>query len=267
VRIGSIEVFAVLDGIAQVSKHHSGFAKVGEEQWRRHAQFLHGEFFRLDIGGLLVQTDERLVLVDLGISRFGPPPYNVGGRFLKSLAVHGHSPTDITDVVFTHLHIDHIGWASDEKGNPTFPNATYRCHIADWMHFVEDKPDDPDNATLRLLRPLASHLEPWTKDMTLFAGVDVLCAPGHTPGNSAIVLSSGTQRGLLLGDIVHCPVQLLDEEWAMFGDMDPVLARKTRNTLAAELERTQDRATSCHFPEMAFGRIIRSEAGRKWVLA
>ena len=265
-KIGSIEVLPVLDGVAQIPKHQAGFNRLTEEQWQLHPEFLLGEFFRLDIGGLLIRTGGRLALVDLGISRFGPPPYNVGGAFLKSLAQHGHTPEEITDVVFTHLHIDHIGWASNQK-QPTFPNATYRCHLADWNHFVAGRADASEDDTVRLLEPVESRVEPWTTDGILFDGLDVLCAPGHTPGNSAIVLSSGTERALLLGDIVHCPVQLLEDEWAFFNDMDPVQARKTRNSLAAQLERTQDRATSCHFPNMAFGRVIGGEGGRKWVVA
>ena len=265
-RIGQIEVSSVLDGVAHISKHQGGFAKLKDEEWERHAQFLHGNTFRLDLGGLLVRTAGRIALVDLGISRFGRPPYNVGGAFLRNLALHGYSPADITDVIFTHLHIDHVGWASTPQGTPMFPNATYRCHLADWNHFVQSKPEDSRDATHTVLRPIREQLEPWSTDVSLFPGVNVLCAPGHTPGNSVVVLSSGDERGLLLGDVVHCPVQLVEDEWATFTDMDPVLARKTRNMLAAELERGHTYATSCHFPHMAFGRLIATQLGRQWRL-
>ena len=45
------------------------------------------------------------------------------------------TPDDITDLVFTHLHFDHIGWASAE-GAPFFPNATIRYASADLEHFL-----------------------------------------------------------------------------------------------------------------------------------
>ncbi len=57
-----------------------------------------------------------------------------------------------------------------------------------------------------------------------------MTAPGHTPGSTIMVLSSGTARALLLGDVVHCPIELINDEWARLGDVDPELAnaRATR---------------------------------------
>ena len=59
---------------------------------------------------------------------------------------------------------------------------------------------------------------------------------GHTPGSTVVVLSSGTQRALLLGDVIHCPVELLDDEWAGMADVDPIKALQVRNSLARALE-------------------------------
>ena len=50
--------------------------------------------------------------------------------------------------------------------------------------------------------------------------------------STIVVISSGTDRAMLLGDVVHCPVELLDDEWAGMGDVDPELAKRTRNALA-----------------------------------
>jgi glyoxylase-like metal-dependent hydrolase (beta-lactamase superfamily II) len=94
-----------------------------------------------------------------------------------------------------------------------------------------------------------------------------MAAPGHTPGSTIIVISSGTERALLLGDVVHCPVQLLDDEWAGMGDVDPVLARRTRVALARELEGSDVPVAAAHFPGMQFGRLIAAEGTRRWVLS
>ena len=69
-----------------------------------------------------------------------------GGHLLESLAGIGVTPDDVTDVLFTHLHFDHIGWATVD-GVPTFPKATYRCDVRDWDHFYGT--DDDATATLR----------------------------------------------------------------------------------------------------------------------
>jgi glyoxylase-like metal-dependent hydrolase (beta-lactamase superfamily II) len=91
-----------------------------------------------------------------------------------------------------------------------------------------------------------------------------VAAPGHTPGNAYVVLSSGSERGFLLGDIVHCPVELIDDDWAGLGDVDPVLARTVRVKLARELEGTDAQVAGAHFPGMHFGRLLTGEGSRSW---
>jgi glyoxylase-like metal-dependent hydrolase (beta-lactamase superfamily II) len=93
-----------------------------------------------------------------------------------------------------------------------------------------------------------------------------MSAPGHTPGSTILVLSHGAARGLLLGDVVHCPVELLDDEWSGLGDVDPALARKTRNALARELEGTDTPVAAAHFSGMVFGRLLLAEGRRSWVV-
>ena len=109
-------------------------------------------------------------------------------------------------------------------------------------------------------------METWDGSRPLLPGVDVLAAPGHTPGSTIIVLSSGTARGLLLGDVVYCPLELIDDEWAGLGDVDPELAKRTRNALARELEGTDVRVSGAHFPEMHFGRLVRAEGKRRFTV-
>src|SRR5688572_15087375 len=85
-------------------------------------------------GGFLIRGPDVLALVDVGMGYVERMP-EMGGKLLESLSALGHPPDDITDVVFSHLHFDHIGWASKD-GAPVFPNATYRCHSKDWDHFI-----------------------------------------------------------------------------------------------------------------------------------
>jgi len=94
-----------------------------------------------------------------------------GGGFLDSLRAHGVAPEDVTDVVFTHLHFDHVGWSS-RKGRRVFPNATYRAHAADWAHFVTDgrRRAAPDPGAVRKLAPVEPQLELFDADGPLAPG-------------------------------------------------------------------------------------------------
>jgi glyoxylase-like metal-dependent hydrolase (beta-lactamase superfamily II) len=117
-----------------------------------------------------------------------------------------------------------------------------------------------------VLEPIADRLEPWKESTTLMPGVDVRLAAGHTPGSGVIVISSGAARAILLGDIAHCPIELLDDEWAGLGDVDPVMATRTRVALMRELEGQDIPITASHFPGLKFGRVVPAQGKRQWVI-
>jgi len=263
VNIGELEVHAVSDGSAQIPPA-SSYASLGatgkgskDGDWENRQEFLTPDGkLELSMGGFLVRSGDRKVLIDTGI---GPTGSSQFGQLLSSLEALGLSPSDITDVVLTHLHFDHIGWVSQE-GEPTFPNATYRCDKRDWEHFV----GKDDTATTKMT-PVKERFEAFDGDVTIAPGIDTRLATGHTPGSSIIVLSSGTKRALLVGDVVHCPIELVDDEWDGMGDVDPEMARRTRNALARELEGADVSIAAAHFPGLQFGRLLTGEGRRNWV--
>lgn len=273
--IGGLRIDGVVDGEARFAPEKT-FQGTTPEMWAAHQDLL-DEDGKLGfvMGGYLVRgAGDRVVLVDAGLGR-GTMLGITCGAMLDNLAALGVSPADVTDVVFTHLHIDHVGWAvSDERA--TFPNATYRCSAADWDHFMEHTKDQHDHFgpsegvavnTYEHLKSVQDRFEVHGGTGSLFPGVDVMSAPGHTPGSSVVVFSSGTDRAMLLGDVVHCPVQLVEEDWAGLVDVDPAMARRTRNALARELEGQDVPVAGAHFPGMALGRLLTGAQGkRRWVV-
>ncbi len=279
VSVGALQVFAVDDGIGRVTPAElaaaGGAGPGGDTGWEReeHQVFLDASGrLEMPVGAFVVVTGDRIVLVDAGYGPHAPPSVEGAGSLLSHLAESGVEPGDVSDVVFTHLHADHIGWASVD-GVAVFPRATYRCDERDWAHFVDgadavDAPDLPYRQTARrLLGPLADRVELWAGDTTLAPGVDTLEAPGHTPGNAIIALSYGPARALLLGDVVHCPAQLLDSDLGRVADVDPILARRTAERIAREVERDATAVVGAHFAGLAFGRLLPAEGRRRWVIS
>ena len=259
--VGATEILPVLDGIAKM-KPTEAYTETTEADWAPHSAFLSDDgMLEMSLGGFLVRSGDRTVLVDAGVGRINQGGFE-GGRLLDNLAAHGVQPEDITDVVFTHLHFDHVGWAT-QQGSIIFHNATYRCDARDWQHFVIG----PDGGAARKLTPVTDRLETWSEDGTILPGLDAMVAPGHTPGSTIVVVSSGTERALLLGDVVHCPIELVDDEWGGIGDVDPELALRTRQSLARELERTDTPVAAAHFPGLVFGRLVKGESQRQWVIS
>jgi glyoxylase-like metal-dependent hydrolase (beta-lactamase superfamily II) len=257
-RIGQLQVDAVYDGVGYADP--SRYAGTTEQMWAQHQQFLNPDGkVEMALGGFLIRgASDRVTLVDLGYGTHQSAVF-VGGKLLDSLAQLSVKPEDITDVILTHLHFDHVGWASD-AGQSVFPNATYRCSSRDLEHFY-----GRDDRITNILTPVQNQLQTWDDSGPLVPGADAMVAAGHTPGSTIIVLSSGTARGLLLGDVVHCPVELIDDEWSGMADVDPELAKRTRNALAREIEGTDTPIAAAHFPGLAFGRLLAANGKRNWL--
>jgi len=100
---------------------------------------------------------------------------------------------------------------------------------------------------------------------TILPGIDIMAAPGHTPGSSIVVLSSKEDRAMLLGDVVHCPVQLLEPEWDGLMDVAPAQAKRTRQMLNRELDGADIPVAAAHFPNLRFGRLLKAEGKRSFV--
>jgi len=256
------------------------FTTTTESDWQPHRGLLDEDgMLEMAMGGFLVRAGDRVVLVDLGIGE-SPVPFMTGGEFIDNLASHGVKPADVTDVILTHLHFDHIGWASRD-GSAVFPNATYRCDVLDWEYFVDPpaavtgQPVDDANllsalvapgSGRTLLEPVSDRVEMWDESCGLLPGIDVRLAPGHTPGSGVLVLSSGKERALLLGDVAHCPVELLDDEWGSIGDVDPALAKRTRVALMREYEAQDVLMAASHFRGVRFGHVRPAEGTGRWVV-
>jgi len=187
-----------------------------------------------------------------------------GGYLLASLGALGVAAREVTDVVLTHLHWDHTGWLARD-GAPVFPAATVHVGAADVAFFTDPAtPGVSARCAPERLAAVADHLAPFAGSGPLLPGVDALAAPGHTPGSTALVASDGTRRVVFLGDVVHCPVQLVEAEWAAMSDVDPVQARRTREHLTRELDGAA--VAGAHFPGLALGRLLVGERPRRWVV-
>jgi glyoxylase-like metal-dependent hydrolase (beta-lactamase superfamily II) len=267
-RVGAVTIEGVSDGSLSVPP--SFLFNKSDQDWLQHSQFLDNDgMLPIEFGGFLVRSGERLVLIDTGL---GPGSTSERtGMFMRNLSALGVQPEEVTDVVLTHLHFDHLGWATDGERR-LFERATYRCHEADWEFFMGANPFDDSLAvssmggrgSSELLPPILDRLETWSDDGPILPSIDVRSAPGHTPGSTVVIISSGTDRAMLLGDVVHCPAELLSDDWEMIGDVDRQLAQRTREALAKELEGSDIPAAASHFPGLKFGRLLTAHGRRQW---
>jgi glyoxylase-like metal-dependent hydrolase (beta-lactamase superfamily II) len=262
VEVGDLEVLPVFDGLGYEVAREVLRRPGHDDPWAPHSGHLDaGRRLEFTLGGFLVRGNGRVMLVDTGAGTISNAKYT-GGRFLSSLSAHGVQPGDVTDVLFTHLHFDHVGWAS-QQGRVVFPGAAYWVHEADWEHFVTGPA--ADSGAVRKLSPLAPQLRTFTGPCAIAPGVTARPAAGHTPGSVIYVLESGGQRALLLGDVVHSVAELLEPGWRFLFDSGPEAAARVREAISAELRETGVPAAAAHFPGLRFGRFTSEPGHREWV--
>jgi glyoxylase-like metal-dependent hydrolase (beta-lactamase superfamily II) len=212
--------------------------------------------------GCFVVPGETTVLIDAGA---GPIDYEergvlVGGNLMRQMAKHGLQPADVDVVGLSHLHFDHTGWLATREGEPVFRNAHVYLGRGDWDYFVTGEearmPLAPQLRTVLLTLAERDQLTLLDADRQIAPGVTRLAAPGHTPGHSLYAIHDHGERALVFGDAMYCPQQLTNSDWAAASDVDPKLARRTRETFLRDLEAHGGTGVGCHFPQLAAGRVV-----------
>lgn len=257
-RVGSIVVQPVLDGVAML-----GTDTFLHSDWTNHRELLHHDGrLHVPVGAFVVRTRERVVMIDAGLGQVDNEVF-VGGALLANLLAIGVQPGDIDTILVTHLHSDHCGWL-DVDGAATFPNATVHVGAADWEYFVDEEGGGSKRAAR--LRTIAEHIALVDHDTTIAPGITTRATPGHTPGHLSVVISSGAERLIVLGDVMHCPAQLTESEWQFLYDVDADLASTTRAELLREAEDPSVTLLPAHFPGMQAPRLITADGARRWVM-
>lgn len=212
---------------------------------------------RLSVQALLMTSGERVMLFDTGT---GPSPSGATGRVAGSLEAAGVAPAQVTDVLISHAHADHVGGLLDAEGALRFPGATVRMSAQEWQALQAD----PKRA--KLVEAIAPRVETFERGAEVLPGVTSVEVAGHTPGHSAYAITDGEARLLYIGDAAHHHVVSVQRpRWTIRFDGDAPVAEASREAL---LERAADEGLllqSPHFPFPGLGRVERRDGGFAWV--
>ncbi len=210
----------------------------------------------LSVSALLVRTGDRLVLLDTGLGG------GAGGALLASLKLARIAPEDITDVVITHSHSDHVGGLTDASKALAFPKATVHMSAAEWTYMKSQA------AAADLVKAIDEHVQTFTPGKPIAPGVTPVALEGHTPGHMGYEIVSGKHRLLDIGDMAHSSILSLSKpEWTMGFDSNSAVAKATRKATFARLARTKELVFAPHFPFPAVGHIVAKDGAYAWVPA
>ncbi|MGY6249458.1 MBL fold metallo-hydrolase [Bosea thiooxidans] len=230
---------------------------------------------RISINVFALRFGGKTYLVDCGSQHFMGPTC---GRLAENFAAAGIAPESVNGILLTHVHPDHSNGLTDvESGRLLFPNAEVFVHQAELDHWYDD--DAMAKATerqrLRYFKWGRDQLDPYIKldrvqtfkDEEILPGITAVPCPGHTPGHSSFVVSSGRESMIVWGDTVHVPeIQLARPNVAMQFDTDPELGVRSRQRIF-DMVLADDLLVAgmhVHFPGLAH---MRREGGHYAVTA
>jgi glyoxylase-like metal-dependent hydrolase (beta-lactamase superfamily II) len=265
VQVGEIDVLVISDGVLPItSRTMATNADAGEYGQWLDDRFLPRDVLDWPLNVVVVRSGGRTILVDAGLGvEF--PDFPRAGQTLHRLEAAGIDPAAVTDVVLTHLHMDHVGGLLTE-GLKARLRPDLRVHVATAEAEFWESPDfshtDMPAPVPAALRAIASRLlDEYRGQMRTFEteyevapGVLISRTGGHTPGHSIVRLASGGDRLTFAGDAVFAP-GFDNPEWHNGFEHDPEESARVRIRLLRELAATGESMVATHLPFPSVCRV------------
>lgn len=222
---------------------------------------------------LLLEGDDRVILIDTGVGdTFEGTKYDdiyavnrEGASLRGSLRACGFAPTDVTDVLLTHLHFDH-GGGSTRRANgthvPSFPNATYHVQRRHWEWARDPTPKERGSFIDDTFLPLesAGQLNLLDGAGELFPGIAVELVHGHTEAQQIVKISGPEQTLVYVADLLPTSHHLRPT-WTMAYDVRPLQTIEEKADFLDRALKAEWKLFFEHDPHVAVGDLDRTDRG------
>lgn len=270
--IGGIEVIALSDGTVEVSANELlKEKKAGSISLSLEKGFLKNPV-EVSINAYLIKTPNKLILVDTGSGElFG----SRGGKLIASINEAGYKASDVTDILITHIHLDHSGGLL-AKNTIVFANAVVHVNQKEvdfWSGHVTPKDGESGGVSANrgaylAMKPYldAGKVKTFLGNVELFPEIKTVEFAGHTPGHTVFVLESKGEKLVFWGDLIHIAAVQLEHPDLLndfdFDQKQAITQREKAYKMAAS-EGYLIAADHISFP--GIGRIRASDSGYVWV--
>ncbi|PRY21767.1 glyoxylase-like metal-dependent hydrolase (beta-lactamase superfamily II) [Aliiruegeria haliotis] len=254
-KVGALEVSTLLAGTTPREEPHKIFGlNVSEEEFKKASaeNFIPDDMAQFYFTPTVVNTGSEVILFDTGLAADGTS---------AALAEAGYSPEDVTHVVITHMHGDHIGGLMKD-GTPTFANAAYITGQVEYDHWAAAGNERFDGN----VKPLAEKMTFLGDGDSVASGITAMAAFGHTPGHMTYMLESEGKQLLIGADMTnHYVWSLAYPDWEVRFDMDKAAAAATRRKVLGMLAADKVPMIGYHMPFPGLGYVQSRDDGFRYV--
>ena len=275
-RIGEIGVLVISDGVlplpTKMLAHNADPAERGA--WLED-MFLPPDALDWALNVVMVRSGGKTILIDAGLGSDPDLHLPRAGQTIRRLEAAGIDLAEVTDLVLTHMHMDHIGGLLVD-GVKERLRKDLRIHVAAAEVRFWESPDfsrtamppgfpDALRATAkRFVNEYGSQLRPFEEQYEVAPGVVVRRTGGHTPGHSVVRVASGGDALTFAGDAVFA-VGFDQPDWHNGFEHDPEEAARVRIRLLRELAETGEMLVATHLPFPSVGRVAVDGDAFRWV--
>jgi len=276
-RIGEIDVLVISDGILPLptSTMSTNVEPAARAAWFKD-MFLGPESFDWPLNVLVVRSGGQVILVDAGLGgQF--PGFPRAGQFPQRLEAAGIDLGAVTDVVITHMHMDHVGGLLvDEVRSRLRPDL--RVHVCateldfwkspDFSRTVMPAPipDVLRSTAADFVRMYGDRIRTFEQEHEVAPGVVVQRTGGHTPGHSIVRVTAGDERLTFAGDALF-PVAFDHPDWQNGFEHDPEESTRVRIRLLREAAASGELLVATHLPFPSVGHVAVEGDAFRWVAA
>ena len=276
-KIGEIDVLVVSDGvISPPSESMATNADPAVYKAWMDDMFLPPDVFDWALNAVVVRSGTQTILIDAGLGvEF--PDFTRAGRLGLRLDAAGIELESVTDIVLTHMHMDHVGGllvnGVKERLRPDLRIHVSAAEVKFWGAPDFSQTAMPPSfqevirqAATRFLNDYRGQLRTFEHESEVAPGVVVSRTGGHTPGHSVVRLSSAGDRLMFAGDAVF-PVSFEHPEWHNGFEHNPEEATRVRIRLMRELAASGSTLVATHMPFPSVGHVAVDGEAFRWVPA